>query len=74
MISSHRRFALSTAVTGALVSTLFAASTAMAADPVKIGIVQPLSGPASLSGNNSLNGARLAVDAINEAGGIIRTG
>ena len=49
---------------------MVASEAARSADAVKIGVVQSLSGPAALSGNNSLNGARLAADAINEAGGI----
>ncbi len=67
MKSIGRCLTLSTAVTGALLLTV---GGVFAADTVKIGVVQPLSGPAALSGNNSLNGARLAADAINEAGGI----
>jgi branched-chain amino acid transport system substrate-binding protein len=43
---------------------------AHAADTVKVGVVQSLSGPTAVSGNASLQGARLAVEAINEAGGI----
>lgn len=46
------------------------ASISHAADVVKIGFVNNLSGPISQAGTNSLNGAQIAVEAINAAGGI----
>ena len=41
-----------------------------AEDTIKVGILLPLSGPAAPIGVNSLNGHKLAVEEINEAGGI----
>ena len=41
------------------------AHAAMAADPVKIGALYPLSGQVAKSGEDTLNGIRLAVDIIN---------
>jgi branched-chain amino acid transport system substrate-binding protein len=44
---------------------------AATAETIKIGLVQPLTGPVSFGGNTLLNGARIAVEAINAAGGVI---
>ncbi|MFQ5913837.1 MAG: ABC transporter substrate-binding protein [Nitrospinota bacterium] len=44
---------------------------ALAQDTIKIGLVQPLTGPVSFGGNTLLNGARLAVEEINAKGGVI---
>jgi branched-chain amino acid transport system substrate-binding protein len=41
-----------------------------AQETIKVGILLPLSGPAAPIGVNSLNGHKLAVEEINEAGGI----
>jgi branched-chain amino acid transport system substrate-binding protein len=49
----------------------FAASAAQAADPIKIGMVAPLTGPAAESGRFQTQGARLAVEEINKAGGVL---
>ena len=38
--------------------------------PIKIGFIGPLTGEASPYGVDTLNGAKLAVDEINEAGGV----
>ena len=45
--------------------------TALGAETIKIGMVQPLTGPVSFGGNTLLNGARLAVEKINAAGGVL---
>lgn len=52
----------------ALASTF--ATTATAADTVKIGVNVPLTGFAASDGTSALNGAKLAVEQINSAGGI----
>ena len=41
------------------------------AETIKIGMVQPLTGPVSFGGNTLLNGARMAVEEINAAGGVL---
>jgi branched-chain amino acid transport system substrate-binding protein len=41
-----------------------------AGDPVKIGILGPMTGPGSLMGQGMRDGAMLAIDAVNQAGGI----
>ena len=40
-------------------------------DPVKIGVVLPLSGPFQIYGEQGLKGAKLAVEQINAAGGVL---
>jgi branched-chain amino acid transport system substrate-binding protein len=47
------------------------AFAAQAADPIKIGMVAPLTGPAAESGQFQSRGAKLAVDEINKAGGVL---
>jgi urea transport system substrate-binding protein len=54
---------------GTAVGTSLFTSTASAADPIKIGLLIPLSGPAGLFGPSSRNCAELAVDEINGRGG-----
>lgn len=49
---------------------MVAASPAVAQSEVKIGLIQPLSGPWARSGEMSRRGAELAVSDINEKGGI----
>jgi branched-chain amino acid transport system substrate-binding protein len=44
---------------------------AIAADPIKIGMVAPLTGPGAESGRFQTQGAKLAVDEINKAGGVL---
>ena len=59
---------LGVAVTTAL--TAKPLTSALAASPIKVGILIPLSGPAGLFGPSSQNCAQMAVDEINAAGGI----
>lgn len=54
---------------GVLMATSLSFS-AYAEDVVKIGMIQPLSGPNAVFGINSERGMQLAVDMINENGGI----
>ena len=42
-----------------------------AADTIKIGVIAPLTGPAAESGSYQTQGARLAVEEINKAGGVL---
>jgi branched-chain amino acid transport system substrate-binding protein len=55
----------------ALLTAVLAASTAYAADPIRIGITTILSGPIADRGQSEQYGAQLALNAINEAGGIL---
>ncbi len=43
----------------------------MAAEPIKIGIIKPLSGPVAYDGNNVVKGAQIAIDAANAKGGVL---
>jgi len=45
--------------------------SAMAADPIKIGVILPLSGPSSLAGSEVLTGITLAFEEVNAAGGLL---
>jgi branched-chain amino acid transport system substrate-binding protein len=63
-------------VIGSVLCTLAAAAglapfAAQAADPIKIGMVAPLTGSAAESGRFQTQGAKLAVDEINKAGGVL---
>jgi branched-chain amino acid transport system substrate-binding protein len=49
---------------------LVLAGAASAEDAVKIGVTQPLTGPFAADGNYVAQGAKLAADAINKAGGV----
>jgi branched-chain amino acid transport system substrate-binding protein len=45
--------------------------SAAAADPIKIGVILPLSGPSSLAGSEVLTGITLAFEEVNAAGGLL---
>jgi len=47
------------------------AGAAEAADPIKIGMVVPMSGPGAESGRFQAQGAKLAAEEINKAGGVL---
>ena len=55
-----------TIVTAALVL----AASATLAETVKIGVLAPVSGRAAADGEEMVNGAQLAIDEVNEAGGV----
>ena len=52
-------------------AAILAGGTAFAQDPVKIGLIQPVSGPAAYNGKNTVDGARLAEKEINAKGGVL---
>ena len=59
-------------IRAALVAALVAASApSWAADSLKIGVVAPQTGPGAESGRFQVQGARLAADEINKAGGVL---
>jgi branched-chain amino acid transport system substrate-binding protein len=62
----HRVFLLALTL-----GVLGAANAALAADPIRIGMVAPLTGPGAESGRFQTQGAKLAVDEINKAGGVL---
>src|SRR5258708_19882661 len=47
------------------------AFAAHAADPIKVGMVAPLTGPGADSGRFQTQGAKLAADEVNKAGGVL---
>ena len=47
------------------------AQPAMSAEPIRIGVVAEISGPNAEAGSYTVNGARLAVNEINKAGGVL---
>lgn len=55
---------------GALASVLVLASAARA-ETIKIGVVQPLTGSVAYNGTSVVNGAKLAAEEINKAGGVL---
>lgn len=56
---------------GAAVAGLLMAGAANAADPLKIGVLFPLSGPMALIGNEAYQAAEVARDMVNERGGVL---
>jgi len=54
-----------------LASALFAALPAQAQSTIKIGLIQPVTGPAAYDGQSVINGARLAEAELNAAGGVL---
>ena len=64
-----RRQALAIPAGVALAS--LAGRTAMAADPVKVGLVAALSGPSAKSGEGITRGLTIAIDEINARGGVL---
>jgi branched-chain amino acid transport system substrate-binding protein len=59
--------AIATGIATALVAAMlpFTAPPAQAADPVKVGALYPLSGQVAKSGEDTLNGIRLAIEIVN---------
>jgi branched-chain amino acid transport system substrate-binding protein len=57
--------------TALLLAGFLAASVAQAAEPVKIGITTILSGPTADRGQSEQYGAQLALNRINESGGVL---
>ena len=65
-----RRQLLRTAIAATAIVVLPVAD-ALAQDAIKIGVTQPLTGAVAASGNYVTNGARIAADEINAAGGVL---
>src|SRR5579863_8007520 len=63
-------FAARVAVFGIAVAIALPTAT-KAADPIKIGVVAPLTGPIADAGRYGVQGARLAVEEVNKAGGVL---
>jgi branched-chain amino acid transport system substrate-binding protein len=66
------RFATCRACVLVLTTGIFAfIQAAIAADTIKVGMVAPLTGPGAESGRYQVQGAKLAADEINKAGGVL---
>src|SRR5258708_36585860 len=62
---------LSTFIGAGLVGTALLASPVAAQDVIRIGVTQPLTGPFAASGNYVTEGAKIAAEQINAAGGVL---
>ena len=68
----RRSYSLRCAVAGlASVSFIAMSASAFAADPVKIAIFGPMTGPYAATGKQIWNGAKQCGDEINAAGGVL---
>jgi len=56
---------------GALSLALCVGQAAIAADPIKVGLLEDVSGDLAVFGKPKLNGSLLAVEEINKSGGIL---
>ncbi len=70
MTISRRTFATGLAA-GLAAPALMRTAWAQAGSTFKIGIVLPVTGPAAEAGRYALNGAKLAIEGVNKAGGIL---
>lgn len=52
-------------------SSLGSSTTPQAATPITIVMIQPLTGPSSFSGQQSVNGAQVALEQVNGKGGVL---
>src|ERR1700741_5223008 len=59
------------ATTAATAALALASSHAFAADPITFGMMTESTGPSSEAGIYQANGAKLALDEINKAGGVL---
>jgi branched-chain amino acid transport system substrate-binding protein len=60
-----------TQIAVAFCASMAVATSALAADPIKIGVVNMLTGPLAEAGSFQVNGLQLALEEINKAGGIL---
>jgi branched-chain amino acid transport system substrate-binding protein len=72
VLGRGRRNGLRRLCLGFAVALAFALPTEiLAAEPIKIGVVAPLTGPLADAGRYGVQGAKLAVEEINKAGGVL---
>ena len=55
----------------ALLPVGIAPAQAQTKEPIKVGLIQPLSGPIAAAGSYITNGAKIAVDRVNARGGVL---
>ena len=56
---------------GAAIALAAISIQAYAADPIRIGLVSEITGPNAEAGANTVNGAKLALEEVNKAGGVL---
>src|SRR5213082_230048 len=66
-----RRFIVTVFVVGALVISAALTGVFAQGESIKVGVIQPLSGPVAASGNYIRMGAEIARDWINAKGGVL---
>ena len=64
------RVVASTVLVGLSALALVGCSSGGSSDPIRIGVEAPLSGDQSVTGVGMLNGAQIAADELNAAGGV----
>ena len=67
----HYELSRRLAVLGIAAAACASLPTAFAADPIRIGLAAEVTGPNAEAGANTVNGAKLAVEEINAAGGVL---
>ena len=60
-----------TSISAGIVAAMLSAGPAVAQDAIRIGVTQPLTGAFAASGNYVTQGAKIAEDQINAAGGVL---
>src|SRR5665811_488076 len=65
------RYLFRTAFLGLMLGAAVAVGAAQAADPLKVGLLEDVSGDLAFMGMPKLHGSQLAVEEINKAGGIM---
>lgn len=71
LLSKTRRTMLAVGIASCLVVSALGAQTVYAQEPIKIGLVAALSGQSAKSGEAITRGLSIAIDEINEAGGLL---
>jgi branched-chain amino acid transport system substrate-binding protein len=70
-ISMKSRYLLKTAFLGLMLGAVATFGAAQAADPLKVGLLEDVSGDLAVFGIPKLHGSQLAVEEINKSGGIL---
>jgi branched-chain amino acid transport system substrate-binding protein len=70
-MNGWKRAALAVLAIVAIAAAGAGSAGAQGKEPIKIGLIQPLSGPIAAAGSYITNGARIATDRINARGGVL---
>jgi urea transport system substrate-binding protein len=71
MVASRRAFLKTTGIGAVVLAAPAIIRPASAADPIKVGVISPLTGAWTVYGKAHISGFQLAVDEINAAGGVL---